>query len=190
MCGIVAYTGTEEASTYLLNGLGRLEYRGYDSAGIALMHDGTLDVIKRRGKVSELKDACAALSPHGTCGIGHTRWATHGKPSEKNAHPHVSAHGSIALVHNGIIENYGELKDELAQHGIVPVSQTDSELIAHLIELCYEQGEAPRAETGSELGDERDAGNGDTPSTCGNGANSGSKGAPAHDASTLSLIHI
>ena len=184
MCGIVAYTGTEEASTYLLNGLGRLEYRGYDSAGIALMHDGTLDVIKRRGKVSELKDACTALSPHGTCGIGHTRWATHGKPSEKNAHPHVSAHGSIALVHNGIIENYGELKDELAQHGITPVSQTDSELIAHLIELCYEQGEAPRAETGSELGDERDAGNGDTPSTCGNGANSGSKGAPAHGTST------
>lgn len=184
MCGIVAYTGTEEASTYLLNGLGRLEYRGYDSAGIALMHDGTLDVIKRRGKVSELKDACAALSPHGTCGIGHTRWATHGKPSEKNAHPHVSAHGSIALVHNGIIENYGELKDELAQHGIVPVSQTDSELIAHLIELCYEQGEAPRAETGSGLGSERDAGNGDTPSTCENGANSGSKGAPAHGTST------
>lgn len=152
MCGIVAYTGTEEASTYLLNGLGRLEYRGYDSAGIALMHDAAFDVIKRRGKVSELKDACAALSPHGTCGIGHTRWATHGKPSEKNAHPHVSAHGSIALVHNGIIENYGELKDELAQHGIVPVSQTDSELIAHLIELCYEQGEAARADTGSKLG--------------------------------------
>lgn len=184
MCGIVAYTGTEEASTYLLNGLGRLEYRGYDSAGIALMHDGTLDVIKRRGKVSELKDACAALSPHGTCGIGHTRWATHGKPSEKNAHPHVSAHGSIALVHNGIIENYGELQDELAQHGITPVSQTDSELIAHLIELCYEQGEALRAETGSELGDEREAGSSDAPSTCGNGANSGSEGAPAHGAAT------
>ena len=184
MCGIVAYTGTEEASTYLLNGLGRLEYRGYDSAGIALMHDGTLDVIKRRGKVSELKDACTALSLHGTCGIGHTRWATHGKPSEKNAHPHVSAHGSIALVHNGIIENYGELKDELAQHGITPVSQTDSELIAHLIELCYEQGEAPRVETGSEFGGERDAGNGDTPSTCENGGNSGSEGASAHDAST------
>lgn len=184
MCGIVAYTGTEEASTYLLNGLGRLEYRGYDSAGIALMHDGTLDVIKRRGKVSELKDACAALSPHGTCGIGHTRWATHGKPSEKNAHPHVSAHGSIALVHNGIIENYGELKDELAQHGITPVSQTDSELIAHLIELCYEQGEARRAETGSGPGGERDAGNGDTPSTCENGGNSGSDGAPAHGTST------
>ena len=184
MCGIVAYTGTEEASTYLLNGLGRLEYRGYDSAGIALMHDGTLDVIKRRGKVSELKDACAALSPHGTCGIGHTRWATHGKPSEKNAHPHVSAHGSIALVHNGIIENYGELKDELAQHGIVPVSQTDSELIAHLIELCYEQGEAPRTETGSGLGSERETGSSDASSTCGNGANSGSEGASAHGTST------
>ena len=184
MCGIVAYTGTEEASTYLLNGLGRLEYRGYDSAGIALMHDGTLDVIKRRGKVSELKDACAALSPHGTCGIGHTRWATHGKPSEKNAHPHVSAHGSIALVHNGIIENYGELKDELAQHGITPVSQTDSELIAHLIELCYEQGEAPRTEMGSGPGGEHETGSSDAPSTCGNGANSGSKGAPARDAST------
>ena len=178
MCGIVAYTGTEEASTYLLNGLGRLEYRGYDSAGIALMHDGTLDVIKRRGKVSELKDACAALSLHGTCGIGHTRWATHGKPSEKNAHPHVSAHGSIALVHNGIIENYGELKDELAQHGITPVSQTDSELIAHLIELCYEQGEALRAETGSGSGGERETGSSDASSTCGNGANSGS--ADAH----------
>ena len=184
MCGIVAYTGTEEASTYLLNGLGRLEYRGYDSAGIALMYDGTLDVIKRRGKVSELKDACAALSLHGTCGIGHTRWATHGKPSEKNAHPHVSAHGSIALVHNGIIENYGELKDELAQHGITPVSQTDSELIAHLIELCYEQGEAPRVETGSEFGGERDAGSSDASSNCENGGNSGSEGASAHDAST------
>ena len=184
MCGIVAYTGTEEASTYLLNGLGRLEYRGYDSAGIALMHDGTLDVIKRRGKVSELKDACTALSPHGTCGIGHTRWATHGKPSEKNAHPHVSAHGSIALVHNGIIENYGELKDELAQHGITPVSQTDSELIAHLIELCYEQGEALRAETGSGLGGERETGSSDASSTCGNGANSGSEGASAHGTST------
>lgn len=184
MCGIVAYTGTEEASTYLLNGLGRLEYRGYDSAGIALMHDGTLDVIKRRGKVSELKDACTALSPHGTCGIGHTRWATHGKPSEKNAHPHVSAHGSIALVHNGIIENYGELKDELAQHGITPVSQTDSELIAHLIELCYEQGEAPRTEMGSGPGGERETGSSDAPSTCGNGANSGSKGAPVHGAAT------
>lgn len=184
MCGIVAYTGTEEASTYLLNGLGRLEYRGYDSAGIALMYDGTLDVIKRRGKVSELKDACAALSPHGNCGIGHTRWATHGKPSEKNAHPHVSAHGSIVLVHNGIIENYGELKDELAQHGIVPVSQTDSELIAHLIELCYEQGEAPRTEMGSGPGGERETGSSDAPSTCGNGANSGSAFAPAHGTST------
>lgn len=154
MCGIVAYTGNEEASTYLLNGLGRLEYRGYDSAGIALMHDHSFNVIKRRGKVSELKEACAALCPYGKCGIGHTRWATHGKPSEKNAHPHVSAHGSIALVHNGIIENYGELKDELAQHGISPVSQTDSELIAHLIELCYEQGEEVNATACSAPADE------------------------------------
>src|SRR5258706_9647760 len=108
MCGIIGYRGNEPAQPILLEGLARMEYRGYDSAGIATLHDGRLTVIRAVGKVAALKDKTETNPAPGTVGIGHTRWATHGAPSERNAHPHLA--GDIALVHNGIIENYKEIK--------------------------------------------------------------------------------
>ncbi len=137
MCGIVGYTGTKSAADILLEGLTRLEYRGYDSAGIAVQQDNDLTVIQRKGKVSTLIDAVSKANLTGTCGIGHTRWATHGKPSEANAHPHTSCKGDIAVVHNGIIENFTELREELECAGHTFTSDTDSEVIAHLIEDAY-----------------------------------------------------
>jgi glutamine---fructose-6-phosphate transaminase (isomerizing) len=137
MCGIVGYIGRRDCREILLKGLGRLEYRGYDSAGIALVNGG-LEVAKCAGKVRDLESRLGADPPSGTLGIGHTRWATHGGPDDTNAHPHLSGSGSIALVHNGIIENYAALKQTLAAKGRVFKSQTDSEVVVQLIEEILE----------------------------------------------------
>ena len=131
MCGIVGYIGREQAAPILLNGLGRLEYRGYDSAGICVAADGVLHVEKCKGRLANLEEKTehGALLP-GTLGIGHTRWATHGEPNDINSHPHLSQNGKIALVHNGIIENYLEIRTFLEEKGVKFVSQTDSEVVA------------------------------------------------------------
>lgn len=133
MCGIIAYLGTEEAFPILIKGLQRLEYRGYDSAGVALLN-GSMHVYKKKGKVSELLNFTNDKNTHGTIGIGHTRWATHGKPDDINAHPHISQNGRISLVHNGIIENYAVLKQALIKKGHTFQSETDTEVLTHLIE--------------------------------------------------------
>ncbi|MED9873833.1 MAG: glutamine--fructose-6-phosphate aminotransferase, partial [Eggerthellaceae bacterium] len=137
MCGIVGYTGSLQAKEVLLEGLKRLEYRGYDSAGIAVFDGDKLNIVKRLGKVSELVDALGPQTCGGTCGIGHTRWATHGAPSERNAHPHTSCASDIAVVHNGIIENFTELREELIAKGHTFESDTDTEVAAHLVEEAY-----------------------------------------------------
>jgi len=137
MCGIVGYIGKKEAAPVLINGLRKLEYRGYDSAGIAVLNDGGLNVIKTKGRLSDLETRFEGKIPNGTVGIGHTRWATHGAPSDVNSHPHVSNSGEIAVVHNGIIENYIELKKMLTEKGYVFNSETDTEVLAHLAELYY-----------------------------------------------------
>lgn len=137
MCGIVGYTGTLQAKGVLLEGLKRLEYRGYDSAGIAVEDGRRINVVKRLGKVSSLADAIQDDMCQGTCGIGHTRWATHGAPSERNAHPHTDCTNKIAVVHNGIIENFAELREELIAKGHTFTSDTDTECIAHLVEENY-----------------------------------------------------
>jgi glucosamine--fructose-6-phosphate aminotransferase (isomerizing) len=137
MCGIVGYVGPKRATDVLLAGLASLEYRGYDSAGIAIAEDGRVDVMRRVGKLQNLSDAVAAAPPAGFVGIGHTRWATHGKPSEENAHPHSDCTGRIAVVHNGIIENYLDLREELSAGGHTFRSETDTETIAHLVEELY-----------------------------------------------------
>lgn len=137
MCGIIGYTGNKEAKNILLGGLAALEYRGYDSAGIALCDQGEVHTIKTVGKVSELADKAAkADTQKGTCGIGHTRWATHGGVTDVNAHPHT--HGKVTLLHNGIIENYHALEVELAKTGRYPISQTDTEIVALLLDSLYE----------------------------------------------------
>src|SRR5260221_6364696 len=133
MCGIVGYIGERKAYPILIKGLKRLEYRGYDSAGVALLnHD--LTIYKKKGKVTEIADREELLENIANVGIGHTRWATHGIPNEINAHPHVSGSRKIALVHNGIIENYAEIKKELLEKGHVFLGQTDTEVLVHLIE--------------------------------------------------------
>jgi glucosamine--fructose-6-phosphate aminotransferase (isomerizing) len=140
MCGIVGYIGNRGASDVIIKGLERLEYRGYDSAGIALVN-GELDIKKARGKVSKLKNMLKKSPMDGHTGIGHTRWATHGEPNDVNSHPHVSQSGQIALVHNGIIENYSTLKKELKDKGYRFYSDTDTEVIAQLIEEIYHSSE-------------------------------------------------
>jgi glucosamine--fructose-6-phosphate aminotransferase (isomerizing) len=139
MCGIVGYTGPRQAGPVLLDGLRRLEYRGYDSAGIALVTDaGDLFVEKRAGKVAVLEDAIGAEPPRAGIGMGHTRWATHGRPSDLNAHPHRDCTGRVTVVHNGIIENFRPLRDELLAAGHTLTSETDTEVVAHLIEHAYQ----------------------------------------------------
>lgn len=142
MCGIVAYIGSKDAYPILVNGLKRLEYRGYDSAGIALLN-GELNVYKKRGKVSDLVNFITGKDIDGNIGIGHTRWATHGKPDDINAHPHVSGNGRLTLVHNGIIENYAALKKALVNEGHVFKSETDTEVLVHLIEAVQERYNLP-----------------------------------------------
>jgi glucosamine--fructose-6-phosphate aminotransferase (isomerizing) len=134
MCGIVAYIGKKEAYPIILKGLKRLEYRGYDSAGIALLNEGSINLYKRQGKVSNLEAFAAEKDTKGHAGIGHTRWATHGAPNDINAHPHYSTDGSIALIHNGIIENYDTLRKELINLGYTFKSETDTEVLVHLID--------------------------------------------------------
>ncbi|MBC7922968.1 MAG: glutamine--fructose-6-phosphate transaminase (isomerizing) [Ferruginibacter sp.] len=133
MCGIVAYTGYREAYPLIIKGLKRLEYRGYDSAGIALLNGG-LRIYKKKGKVSELEESLKNLPLSGNIGLGHTRWATHGEPNDVNAHPHYSSDRKLAIIHNGIIENYDALKKELVNRGHVFLSETDSEVLIHFIE--------------------------------------------------------
>ena len=141
MCGIVGYIGGRSAWPIIVKGLQRLEYRGYDSAGIAVIDDGALRVNKCRGKVADLLNLVRSQPIGGTIGIGHTRWATHGEPNDVNAHPHVSMNGHFVVVHNGIIENYREIKARLAEKGYTFKSQTDTEVLANLIECLYiEQG--------------------------------------------------
>ena len=139
MCGIVGYVGHKKASDIIIKGLERLEYRGYDSAGIALVN-GSVEVKKGKGKVENLKRMLQEDPLNGHVGVGHTRWATHGAPNDVNSHPHVSKSGNIALVHNGIIENYATLKEELKKKGRTFYSDTDTEVVAQLIEEIYEKG--------------------------------------------------
>ena len=140
MCGIVGFVGREEAAPILLDGLSRLEYRGYDSAGIAVYgrREG-LQVVKAKGRLQVLQDLVqGGRTVQGTLGLGHTRWATHGEPSDVNSHPQVSESGRFAVVHNGIIENYMELREFLQSEGITFVSQTDTEVVAQLLEHYYD----------------------------------------------------
>jgi glutamine---fructose-6-phosphate transaminase (isomerizing) len=139
MCGIVAYIGERKALPILINGLKRLEYRGYDSAGIAILNDET-QLYKKKGKVSDLEAYIGRNEINGTIGIGHTRWATHGEPNDVNAHPHQSMNGKFIIIHNGIIENYAKLRERLIQRGVKFKSETDTEVLANLIEYIYEQG--------------------------------------------------
>ncbi len=140
MCGIIGYIGKREAKDLLLEGLKRLEYRGYDSAGMAVLGAGKVRVVKAVGKVANLEEKLEKVSVVGNVGIAHTRWATHGKPSEKNAHPHTDSTKEIALVHNGIIENYGELRNELKRKKVIFRSETDSEVIVHLLRAALDEG--------------------------------------------------
>lgn len=138
MCGIVGYLGNKKASEILVDGLSKLEYRGYDSAGIAVMEDGNIDVQKCKGRLANLEEKLTNHVLNGTMGIGHTRWATHGEPSDVNSHPHVNGDETIAVVHNGIIENYLVLREWLASQGYKFQSQTDTEVIPHLVDYYYE----------------------------------------------------
>jgi glucosamine--fructose-6-phosphate aminotransferase (isomerizing) len=139
MCGIVGYVGPRQAEGVVVEGLRRLEYRGYDSAGVALVHEGRIVGDKRAGKLANLDKALAdSPLPESNAGIGHTRWATHGAPNDANAHPHLGAGGRVALVHNGIIENFAVLRGELERAGHELVSATDTEVAAHLLEAALE----------------------------------------------------
>ena len=146
MCGIIGYVGKKAASPILLEGLRRLEYRGYDSAGIAVLQDADLVVRKKRGKIdSGLATVLQTDPAAGNLGIGHTRWATHGIPSDKNCHPHFDQSGKIAVVHNGVIENYDALKEKLLAAGHTFKSDTDTEVLAHLIGDFYEKRRGKKA---------------------------------------------
>jgi glutamine---fructose-6-phosphate transaminase (isomerizing) len=140
MCGIVGYIGERDATLVILSGLKRLEYRGYDSAGLAILENGHIEIRRDAGKLSRLSLLVDETPVHGKLGIGHTRWATHGEPSARNAHPHLGMTGDVVLVHNGIVENFLELKEELTAEGVIFNSDTDSEVIVHLIERHYSQG--------------------------------------------------
>src|SRR5882724_308543 len=137
MCGIVGYVGPKQAAPFLLDGLKRLEYRGYDSAGIAVSEAGSFFVARAEGKLSSLLSKLNGSLPRGHSGIGHTRWATHGKPIERNAHPQLSGNGKIAVIHNGIIENFAERKRLLRERGQTFLSDTDTEVFAHEVETHY-----------------------------------------------------
>lgn len=145
MCGIAAYVGHRQAYPVILKGLKRLEYRGYDSAGVAILNDG-LHVYKKKGKVEELEEMLMGKDLHGHIGIGHTRWATHGAPSDRNAHPQTSGDGKLAIVHNGIIENYAQIKKELINKGHEFESETDTEVLIHFIEEIRKQNDCPLEE--------------------------------------------
>ena len=142
MCGIVGYVGHRQACPVIIKGLHRLEYRGYDSAGVALIgKDGQIGLYKCKGKVDDLERFLGGKATESTIGIGHTRWATHGAPNDANAHPHLSQSGRLALIHNGIIENFRVLKDALTSHGYTFRSSTDSEVLVNLIEYVQDTNE-------------------------------------------------
>ncbi|MGB9629029.1 MAG: glutamine--fructose-6-phosphate transaminase (isomerizing), partial [Thermodesulfobacteriota bacterium] len=141
MCGIIGYVGSRETAEVLIEGLKRLEYRGYDSAGIAVFHQGRIEIRRKKGKLNHLRELIGQEAFDGRAGIGHTRWATHGRPSDENAHPHKA--GRVAVVHNGIIENYLPLKEDLKKRGRIFTSETDTEIIAHLIDEFLREGCEP-----------------------------------------------
>jgi len=149
MCGIVGYIGPRNATPIILGGLKRLEYRGYDSAGVAVLQNGSIEVRREAGKLSNLTNSVQESPLSGQVGIGHPRWATHGAPSQQNAHPHLGQTGKVVVVHNGIVENFLELRDELSAEGVDFKSETDSETIVHLVEHYMASGldmtEAARA---------------------------------------------
>src|SRR5262249_49848857 len=149
MCGIVGILGERQAAPLLLDGLKRLEYRGYDSAGIATLANGHIECSRAEGKLEKLAEKLQKEPLPGTVGIGHTRWATHGRPSEDNAHPHIT--DKVAVVHNGIIENYRELREELEKKQHRFKSETDTETIAHLITDYLDQGYTPQQATAAAL---------------------------------------
>ncbi|MBW1818648.1 MAG: class II glutamine amidotransferase, partial [Deltaproteobacteria bacterium] len=138
MCGIVCYVGTKQAGPILLEGLKQLEYRGYDSAGMAVQDGDGIACHRAVGKIANLERKLRGIDIKGVCGIAHTRWATHGEPSEENAHPHSDSRGDVFVIHNGIIENYNNLKKRIEKAGIPYRSQTDSEVLAHLISMNFE----------------------------------------------------
>ena len=137
MCGIVGYIGFKEAFPILLKGLKRLEYRGYDSSGVVLLEENTLQIFKKKGKVKELEQFVEGEQLAGNIGIGHTRWATHGVPNDLNAHPHLSFDGNMAMIHNGIIENYAYLKQILVENGFEFKSETDTEVLLNYIQFFF-----------------------------------------------------
>ena len=139
MCGIVGYIGTKKASPILINGLMRLEYRGYDSAGISTVEKNELSLMKDKGRVKNLYNLEGIDDLNGTIGIAHTRWATHGKPSQENSHPHMDNSKTFSVVHNGIIENYNDLRKFLGDNGYTFYSQTDTEVVPNLIHYYYKQ---------------------------------------------------
>jgi len=141
MCGIVGYVGDKNAVSIIVEGLKRLEYRGYDSAGIAVLQAGKLEVRRAAGRIKGLEGVLRERPVQGSLGIGHTRWATHGRPSEENAHPHTDCDGALVVVHNGILENYLEIKERLVAEGHTFKSQTDTEVLAHLIEAAMNASE-------------------------------------------------
>src|ERR1700726_3770589 len=143
MCGIVGYIGPREAVPIIIDGLKRLEYRGYDSAGLAVLEDGCLAVRRASGKLRNLEEVLKLNPVEGFFGIGHTRWATHGRPTEENAHPHRDCHGDIVVVHNGIVENYLALKQQLVEEGHRFVTETDTEVIAHLVGEYFVASDVP-----------------------------------------------
>ena len=146
MCGIVAYLGKKKAQPILVEGLKRLEYRGYDSAGVALLAEEGIKIKKTSGRISALEEILGSSDSKETLGIGHTRWATHGQPNTTNAHPHLDHTGKIAVVHNGIIENYATLKTWLQNEGVCFASETDTEVIANLIGYFYAKDDQPKPE--------------------------------------------
>lgn len=147
MCGIIGYVGKKAASPVLLEGLRRLEYRGYDSAGVALLHEADLHVSKKKGRIDEGIARELQTNPAaGATGIAHTRWATHGPPSDENSHPHLDQSGKIAVVHNGVIENYDQLKQRLVKAGHQFRSTTDTEVLAHLIGEHFEKRRAEKSD--------------------------------------------
>ena len=149
MCGIIGVTGPDQAAPHILDGLRRLEYRGYDSAGLATLANGSIELRRAEGKLGELERLVAERPVSGTVGIGHTRWATHGEPSETNAHPHAA--GRVAVVHNGIIENYRALRAALEAEGRELTSDTDTEVVPHLIDLYMARGLGPEEATAAAL---------------------------------------
>ena len=146
MCGIVGYIGPREAYPIIITGLKRQEYRGYDSTGVALINENGLEVFKKKGKVAELEESLIGKPVNAHIGIGHTRWATHGEPSDVNAHPHKSNSGKLAMIHNGIIENYAQLKSELIKKGYTFKSETDTEVLLNFIEDIQKNTECPLEE--------------------------------------------